>query len=172
MIDTIENLEKEHEKLFDEFHADAKDDDYFRKYLKIRALKDQKNGIAQTFLFIRKDENGKKELLGFYSVRASSLIRLGDEFQSIGEPAVEILELAVKKTVQKQGIGTKLIKDAVANIYNVSKSVGVKYILVCSKEDSVGFYKKFNFDIISTSRDIPREENNTTCIPLFAVLGK
>ena len=140
------------------------------KYLILHSLEDQKNGNAQTYLLIQENDNGEQELLGFYSLRAS-LILEDDNFTKLGEPAIEIYELAVKKDLQKHGIGSKLIKDAIARIYKVSKIIGVKHILVCAKNNAENFYKRYYFMKIPVHKEMPRSQDNIPCVPMFLSLS-
>ncbi len=172
MIQYITNLLDEHSSLFKSFFATEQiDNDYFKKYLILHSLEDQKNGNAQTYLLIQENDNGEQELLGFYSLRASSLILEDDNFTKLGEPAIEIYELAVKKDLQKHGIGSKLIKDAIARIYKVSKIIGIKHILVCAKNNAENFYKRYYFMKIPVHKEMPRSQDNITCVPMFLSLS-
>ncbi len=163
-VDRIEQLNEEHRCLFDDFYVeDEVNYDFFKNYLTRQSLADQKHGIAQTYLYIREDNEGKRSILGFYSLRSSSLIVEKDDFVKNGSPAVEIYELAVKKAHQQRGIGRKLMEDAIATILDVADIIGVQHILVCATESAKGYYKKFNFAKLPGYREVPRDtrENNS-----------
>ncbi len=167
----VEPLEKTHYKLFSDFRVTEEKSDYFKTYLTLHALPDQEKGKARTYLCIERNSSGNDALLGFYSLRASSLIvemDLGDKRK--GEPAIELYELAVNKATQRRGIGKKLMQDAIATIYKASQIVGVRYILVCAKKDAVSYYKKFGFAQLPGYKDIPRSDDNSECIPMYISL--
>ncbi len=158
MRDYIEQLNECHSYLFDDFYVeDETEYDFFKKYLKTQSLPDQKNGVAQTYLYIHEEDNGNKSIQGFYSLRASSLIIEKDDFVKEGSPAIEIYELAVKKPKQRKGIGRKLMEDAIATILNIAELIGVQHVLVCATESAVGYYKRFNFSKIPGHKDVPRD---------------
>lgn len=158
MRDYIEQLNERHSCLFDDFYVeDETKYDFFKKYLKTQSLPDQKNGMAQTYLYIHEDDDGNKSIQGFYSLRASSLIIEKDDFVKEGSPAIEIYELAVKRTKQRRGIGRKLMEDAIVTILDVAKLIGVQHILVCATESAIDYYKRFNFSKIPGHKDVPRD---------------
>ena len=139
--------------------------DYFQDYLAYNALLDCKQGLGKTFLFIE-EENEDKKIIGFYTLKASSLI-INDMYskEKQGEPAVEIYELAVHKDYQKQGIGTDIIKTIFAQVYELSeKYLGIKHIVVCAKPTAINFYKKFNFKEID--KLVPRTYDNKNCVAM------
>lgn len=159
----IEQLEKEHVKLFPNFKVyENSDNDYFNNYLRFNGLLDQEQGIAKTYLYIRETKD-KKEILGFYSLRASSLIiDYGEDKE--GQPAIEIYEFAVRYDCQKAGVGKKLMMDAITRIIEVSNEVGIKHIIVAAKEDAVGYYRRYKFEEIPGYKKIISTTDNSACI--------
>ncbi len=165
----IEALNDSHREITKDFTAEENPNgtDFFNKYLNVSAPHDQKSGNAQTHLMIETDEGGKQTVVGFYSLRASSLVKYTDDFDGarIGEPALEIYQLAVRRNRQKQGIGTSLLMDIIARVTEMAKQIGIMHLLVCSVEESVGFYEKCNFKKIPNyKRYIPRNNSNVSCI--------
>lgn len=110
------------------------------------------------------------QLIGFYSLRASSLVIEEDDFQKTGEPAIEIYELAVHGKLHHNGYGEQLLFDAIARILEASQQVGVRYIVVCAKNDAVSFYEKYGFEVIPGHKEIPRGTNNRQCVPMSVPL--
>ncbi len=143
--------------------------DYFQNYLRYNALMDNQEGVAKTHLLID-TVNQKDIILGFYTIRSSSLIKGQTENnERLGEPALEIMELAVSKDYQHKGIGTILMKDIIAKAYKLNSDIlGIKHIVVCSKNSAISFYKNFGFDIIPYS--IPRNIDNQDCIAMSVCL--
>lgn len=170
MIDPyIEALNDSHRKITKDFIAETNPNgtDFFNRYLNISAPIDRKSGNAQTHIMIETDNDGRQTIVGFYSLRASSLVKDTDDYNGarIGEPALEIYQLAVRKDRQKQGIGTSLMMDIIAKVTEAAKVIGIKHLLVCSVKESVGFYEKCQFKIIPHyKRYIPRNDSNIDCI--------
>jgi len=166
----IEPLDKSHVSLFDEFKAyEDEENDYFNNYLKLNGLLDQKQGIAKTYLYI-KESKEKKEILGFYSLRASSLI-IDIEDVREGQPAIEIYEFAVRYDYQKTGVGKKLMMDAIARIIRVSYEIGVKHIIVAAKKDAVGYYTRYKFAEIPCYKKIISTIDNSQCVGMSLSLN-
>lgn len=166
----IEPLDKSHVPLFDDFKAyEDEENDYFNNYLRMNGLLDQKQGIAKTYLYIKENKE-KKEILGFYSLRASSLI-IDIEDAREGQPAIEIYEFAVRYDHQKKGVGKKLMMDAIARIVGISFEIGVKYIIVAAKEDAVGYYKRYKFAEIPFYKKIISTVDNSGCVGMYLPLN-
>lgn len=166
----IEPLDESHVLLFDEFKAyEDEENDYFNNYLKLNGLLDQKQGIAKTYLYIKENKE-KKEILGFYSLRASSLI-IDIEDVREGQPAIEIYEFAVRYDHQKTGVGKKLMMDAIARIIRISYEIGVKLIIVAAKKDAVGYYKRYKFDEIPCYKKIISTIDNSQCVGMSLSLN-
>ncbi len=76
----IESISGENVSLIRDFCTVKNEDDldYFKNYLIFNGLLDSKQGIAKTQLYILEDDTGHKKILGFYSIRCSSLIMDGE----------------------------------------------------------------------------------------------
>lgn len=173
MTDVIEQMTIEHIPLVYDFNViDEEGIDYFKNYLMTQALQDQKDGYANVQVLVREEDNGQKKLLGFYAIRCSSLIIDNmDNGERLGEPAIEILELAVHKDFQRQGIGSNLMKD----IFNKAKvlndeHIGVRHLLVCAKSTAVPFYEIFKMKKLIIGK-IPRNFDNQDCIGMSVRLA-
>lgn len=140
-------------------------DDYFHQYLCFNGLLDNQDGTAKTYIYVERDGEHEK-ILGFYSIRCSSLIvNNGDNGERIGEPALEILELAVHKDYQGQGIGSDMIKTIFSTAYELkNKFLGIRHIVVCAKSTAKSYYERFGFEELPTYRKIPRSSGNQDCI--------
>lgn len=140
-------------------------DDYFHQYLFFNGLIDNQDGTAKTYIYV--ERNGEHEkILGFYSIRCSSLIvNNGDNGGRIGEPALEILELAVHKDYQGQGIGSDMIKTIFSTAYKLKNEfLGIRHIVVCAKSTAKSYYERFGFQALPNYRKIPRSFDNQDCI--------
>lgn len=165
----IEQMHKKHIRLIRNFRAtdinDSLGSDYFNNYLTYNGLLDNQQGIGKTFLYIR--DTGKEQiLLGFYTLRCSSLIVDDTENnEKLGEPAIEIFELAVHKDYQRQGIGSTLMKNIFYTAHTMNTEyLGVKHLIVCAKRSAIPFYTKFKFKELSDEKKIPRSIDNQACV--------
>ena len=108
--------------------------------------------------------------MGYITLRATSYTET-IEGQTYGNPAVEIFELAVSNHAERNGIGTDLVKFALAKVLEwKSDLLGIEYITLCSDEKAVQFYEKFGFRRVDEYGEIPREQWNKNCIPMFLKL--
>ena len=118
------------------------------KYLWEQVSQDIRNGYVR--LFVAKKENEDK-VLGYYTLSSASL-----PLQDIPEqhrkklpkypfvPAILLGRLAIDKTAQGQGLGSKLMGDAV--VRSMDSSVAWAVMVVDAKDDNAGeFYKHFLF---------------------------
>lgn len=163
----VEPICKEHISLIKDFCTveNASDLDYFKNYLMYNGLLDNEEGMAKTKLYISEDEKGNKKILGFYSIRCSSLIMDSGETEKLGEPALEIVELAVHKNYRNQGIGTKMMKNIFATAHKLKENhIGLKHLVVCAKDTAKTYYKKFKFEELPGYKQIPRNPDNKSCV--------
>ena len=126
-------------------------------------------GLGTTHVFI-KEVDGKEYMAGFVTLRASALVENVDG-NIQGKPALEIAELAVDERFAGQHIGSVLVNFAIATADSLNSStLGVRYVLVCSDPQSCGFYEKCKFQMLNSFGDIPRENWNNSCVPMFMQL--
>ena len=168
----IQPLDQTHRTLFEDFEAEDENvgRDSYKTYLKVNAEADQRKGNARTYLAIEENDEGKRTLVGFYSLRASSLIKDNGEYddEKTGEPAIEIYQFAVKRERQRERFGKKLMQNIIGVAYELSQSIGVMYLLVCSVESSVGFYEKCHFKKLpGYDKHIPRNDSNSDCVGMY-----
>ena len=119
------------------------------KYLKQFANQDVRKNFAALFVAV---QNDAPEILGYYTlsnasvdtliVPESSQKRLS-KYQEI--PAIRLGRLAVDRSVQGQGLGTKLLANAV--IRSISNVSAWALMVVDAKNDpAYAFYNKFGFE--------------------------
>jgi len=118
------------------------------QYLHRYARQNDENNIAKTFVAV----DGDNKVLGYYSLSTSSI-----EFEELPEeftkrlpgypiPAALIAKLAVDSDVDGQGLGSKLLIEALQNILTVSEEMAVKVVLVDAiDEEAKGYYLHFGF---------------------------
>ena len=141
---------------------------HYQNYLSQSALLDAKQGMGITYLFIEEDKDKRiKNVMGFITLRTSSLIKEMGESSKFGYPALEIAELAVNSVYERQGIGSDMVRYAVSLANELSEKIGIQYIVLCSDSESVGFYSKLGFAKLSSLEELPREHANLNCIPMY-----
>lgn len=143
--------------------------EYFEQYLRSFARIDWRKGIATTHLLVEEDDVGEKRILGFISLRASSYTKELED-SVMGDPAVEIFELAVADGEEQSGIGTALVKYAIGLAADLRGYIGVKYVLVLATETAAPFYEKIGFARVGSIGQVPRDYTNKNCVPMYALL--
>ena len=164
-------FKNEHSGLTSKFRVNPKScgrHGHFEEYLRFNALSDYKGGRGVTFLLL--DENDitdEKSIIGFFSLRASSLTYDCDDHIE-GRAAIEITELAVDEDYEHQGYGRHLVGLAIDIIDDLrTEYIGIQYVVLCSDPMSVSFYERLQFSKVSDYYIIPREGWNVDCIPMF-----
>lgn len=168
----FERLSNKHYELARKFRVNpssCKDPEYYEYYLQSVAMIDWSKGLGTTHLMIEEDADGEK-ILGYITLRTSSYTRYIADLE-LGDPAMEIFELAVADGEERQGIGSALIKFAIGLSMIVRENTaGVRYILVCATKEAFPFYEKNRFGKIASYGQIPRDQMNQNCIPMHMEL--
>ena len=87
---------------------------------------------------------------------------------TMGEPALEISNLAVSKDYERRKVGTELILHVIAEVLKANRGfAGIKYIVLAADPKSVGFYEKMEFYKLREYFEIPRQMDNADCVPMF-----
>jgi len=119
-------------------------DAYLHRYAR---QNDEKN-ISKTFLAV----DDKNKVLGYYSLCTASI-----EFEELPEnirkqlpnypvPAALIARLAVDERLRGQGLGAKLLINALQRILTASNEIAIKAVLVDAMDDEAfEFYRHFEF---------------------------
>ncbi len=111
-----------------------------------QALKNATYGATQTYIVC-----GNQEVVGYYALATGSVSRHfapGNIRRSMPEPIPVIIlaRLAVDFRWQGVGVGSGLLKDAVARSLSVAQQVGVRALLVHALDDKAkGFYTHHGF---------------------------
>lgn len=120
--------------------------DPLNEFLQRHALSNQGGGAAKTFVVAI----GSKVVAGYYSLAATSVsheevpdrVKQGQPRHPI--PAILMARFAVDRTVQGQGLGRALFRDAMLRALSVSQQVGVRVFVVDAKDDeALKFYARF-----------------------------
>ncbi|KPB16077.1 GNAT family N-acetyltransferase [Pseudomonas savastanoi] len=135
------------DKLIDRSAFDCKVHPALNTYIAQHAGQDEKRNTSRTFMYLKDGV-----LIGYYTLANASvtLDQLSEEQQRrmprYPMPAVILSRLAVDKSVQKQGLGQRLMADFFRRVYAISKHSGVAFILVDAKdEDAAEYYESLLF---------------------------
>lgn len=119
------------------------------RFLRLHALKNDRNDIGRTFVLTNQE---KTQVLGFYTLSMAALSAAS--VQSVTAirlpryelPAARIGRLAVARAAQGQGLGRKLMGDALERIVAVSEQLGCLGVIVDAKhERAAAFYRRYGF---------------------------
>lgn len=115
-------------------------------WLKNRALKNQASGASRTFVVCR---NGR--VVGYYALATGSIERIaapGRIRRNMPKsvPVMILGRLAVDTGMQRDRLGSRLLKDALLRTVRVSKNAGIRAMLVHAISDEAArFYKRRGF---------------------------
>jgi GNAT superfamily N-acetyltransferase len=90
--------------------------------------------------------------VGYYTLAVGSIEHAKAQLaikKGLGQypiPVIVLARLAIDKSVQGQGFGSALLKDALKRALNVSREMGVRAVLVHAKgQEAAKWYKKYGF---------------------------
>lgn len=118
------------------------------RFLKRHAWANQQANSAQTYVVVKGGS-----VVGFYSLAAGMVthesaterIKKGQARHPI--PVVLLARLAVDRSLQGQGIGQALLKDALIRSAGAANTIGARAVLVHAKDEQAkAFYEHFNFE--------------------------
>jgi predicted N-acetyltransferase YhbS len=141
--DLTERLTAEHD--ISDFYSG---EEMLDTWLRTRALKNDSSGATRTFVLCAE---GTRRVIGYYSLSTGSIQRedvTGAFRRNMPEPipVIIIARLAVDLVHQHQRFGGKLLREAVLRVLLVSKTVGVRGVIVHAlTDDAKAFYKRFGF---------------------------
>ncbi len=142
---------------------------FFENYIKYNAYIDKRKGLGTTHLFVQGTEDHPDKILGFYTLKNTALIiDTDDPRYKLGFAALEISQFATHKDNEKQDIGRIMIQNIVNSATEMNENYSaIRYIVLCSVTDAIGFYTKMNFNILDDGMMIPREDWNVRCHPMY-----
>ena len=141
--DLTERLTAEHD--ISDFYSG---EEMLDTWLRTRALKNDSTGATRTFVLCAE---GTRRVIGYYSLSTGSIQRedvTGAFRRNMPEPipVIIIARLAVDLVHQHQRFGGKSLREAVLRVLLVSKTVGVRGVIVHAlTDDAKAFYKRFGF---------------------------
>ncbi len=117
-------------------------------WLQKRAMKAQRVGrSARTYVAC----SPEKRVIGYYTLATGSVNREDTPGKVRGNmpnpiPVVLIGRLAIDQAFKGQGIGSRLLRDALLRILNAAKQIGVRAVLVHALDEQArNFYLKHGF---------------------------
>jgi GNAT superfamily N-acetyltransferase len=115
-------------------------------WLKTRAIKNEQNRASRTYVLA---ENSR--IVGYYALAAGSVsqkITPGNMRRNMPEPIPVMLlaRLAVDKSVQGEGIGKALVRDAILRTRQAAEIAGIRAMLVHAMHGrAADFYRSCGF---------------------------
>lgn len=116
-------------------------------FLQRFALVNQRSDSSRTYV-VTED----KAIIGFYSLVVGSIEyspdsgRIAAGLPSHPIPTVVIARLGVSSEMKRQGVGKKLLRDALGKALGVSETIGVRAVIVDAKDDAAKvWYESFGF---------------------------
>lgn len=144
-----------------------------KTFLEKDAWQFHEEGIAKTFVLVDSVEAGAR-IYGYISFTCS-VIELEDGQKPEkparariypAYPAVKIARLAVDISIRNKGYGKQMMDFAIAHITDkIMPNVGCRFLIVDSKQESVSFYQRAGFTLVS-SEDNKNAENPMMFIDL------
>ena len=123
-----------------------------------RSLKKRiKKHFSQAYVLLDEKEN----FVGFYTLDAFSITR--EIFQTTDKPSglppvvpvIKLSMIGVDKSLQNQGIGKRLLRDAILKVANISKIAGCAGLYLLAEEEAISFYEKLGFITLKESKPLP-----------------
>jgi len=122
---------------------------YLNRYLRNTARQHSDKGISRTFVLV--DDENPSKILGFFTlafceILVEKLPRKYAKKYPVRAPAAKLARLAVAKHMQKEGLGTHMMLNAMDRILRVAEHLGIIGFFVDAKDDKAAtFYQLFGF---------------------------
>ncbi|MDE2410322.1 MAG: GNAT family N-acetyltransferase [Sphingomonadales bacterium] len=133
----------DHSHLLEEFYSGTPSlDDWLRR----RALSNQESGASRTFVLCQR---GK--VVAYYALASSSIAcadAMGRFRRNMPEPipVIALARLAIDQSLQGQGFGRALVRDAGRRVIAAADLIGVRGMIVHAiSEDAKQFYLRCGF---------------------------
>lgn len=126
-------------------HFDSKNN-VLDHWLKNRAVKNEKRNATRTFV-LQKDN----KVIGYYSLAVGSIqhIETPSSFKRNMPDPIPVMilgRLAIDKNFQNKGLGSALLKDAALKTLQISKTAGIKAMIVHAiNQKALQFYQARGF---------------------------
>lgn len=116
-------------------------------WLKLRALKNQATGASRTFVIC----DGKR-VLAYYALASSAVtaeVATGRLRRNMPDPipVVVLGRLAIDQSLQGQGIGRAMVRDACLRVLAAADAIGIRGMLVHAlSPEAQAFYEHVGFE--------------------------
>lgn len=118
--------------------------DFLKKY----ASQNEARSLSRTFVIAGRDNR----VVGYYTLAAAGVahekapLEVKKRLPKYPIPMILLARLVVDRTVQGQGLGGALLKNAFRKAVLVGETVGARALLVHAKDDEAqAWYKKYGF---------------------------
>ena len=139
--------------------------DVLNVFLKCYSLPNDESNIGRTYVAI-----DNSQIVGYITLCTAQLefAQMPQEYRAnmprYPIPGIRIARLAIDQRFQGNGYGRELITFALKKILITSVSVGIKIVIVDSKEESKSFYEHYGFK--------PTKDNGQTYYMLIETVAK
>lgn len=122
--------------------------DSLDRWLKQRALKNQATGASRTFVVCE----GGNHVLAYYALASSAVaaaVATGRLRRNMPDPipVVVLGRLAIDQSLQGQGIGRALVRDACLRVMAAADAIGIRGMLVHAlSTEAQAFYEHVGFE--------------------------
>ena len=128
-----------------------------------------KRHLSQAYVLLNNER-----FVGFYTLDTFSITK--DNFESDNKPTglppivpvVKLSMLGVDKSLQGQGIGKRLLKDAFSKVYQISKLAGCAGIYLLAEKEAIMFYKSLGFVALKEDEPLPMFLSIDTILEFFS----
>lgn len=144
---------------------------FYQQHLALSALHEQKVGLTTTHVVI---DTAADRIMGFVSLRASSVLTRHESGRMLGEPALEISVLAVDAEYERRGVGKTIMLHVIGEAIALHEQhLGIRGIILAADPKAVSFYEHMHFVRLDDSwdSDIPRELWNIDCKQMYMELN-
>ena len=123
---------------------------FVKKSLKKRV----KKHFSQAYVLL----NEKEYFVGFYTLDTFSISReifkLSNKPSGLPPivPVIKLGMLGVDNSLQNQGIGKRLLRDALSKVANISKIAGCTGVYLLAEEEAISFYEKLGFVALNKNK--------------------
>lgn len=88
-------------------------------------------------------------MMGFVSLRSSTILSEDENGTMTGSPALEIMVLAVDQDYERRGAGTALIDCVLTQADKLHEEfLGIQHLILVADIIAVGFYEKMGFGLM------------------------
>lgn len=119
------------------------------QYLRNIARQHTEKGISRTFVLV--EDSNPSAILGFFTLAACEILveKLPRKYAKkypARAPAAKLARLAIEQSLQRKGLGTHLMVNAIERILKVSEHLGIIGFFVDAKNQGAkAYYEQFGF---------------------------